>query len=707
MSRINGGSPTTTQSAPKAQAPAPKAQTQAPAPKAQAPAPKSTPTQTQQKADAFDSKSKQTGSTKKADSKPVGPPPERLTQNFSTSGRNQIKKLAESAQAKVTTNKDGSETRTLAGKTNNGKSKTEAELTTSKGMLRESQTKYSKSTTTQTATGSEKKTYTATAQSNKLGLTNTSQTTETSQTRGEATKRGEFTTTEGRTQTQDQLGLKKEAKTDAMSFKKGTDDKHHTTLNQKGTVTTDQFGNRSTTYESSNTKVDDKVTVTKGNKKTTGTELNTATTAKYEDGKYNVGAQADWKKGSSSERSYNKEIERKPSTEDKGFTQKAKSDKLGRAQQAGDLAEAAGAKKTLSKGEIDKSKMVENNRVKGDPNTFVGTRHGYAGKHEVTIGAGGLKASGNIEAKAGLYAEKKSADIDPTKGGAQWSAQAKLEAKASAEGKATINANGLDASGSAKIGVSAEASASGKVQSKSVKVAGEDLSVGAEGTVKVSAQATAEVNAKAKITRNPPTAILEGSAGASAVVKAEAEGKVSAGPFAIKGNIYGSAGAEATAKGSIGYENGKIKISGSLGAAVGLGAGGGVGVEVDVRQIGNMAKNTAKPVIDKAKKVADVNGDGKLDANDATAAVTNVRNTVNNAVTATKNNIQNTARNVQRNVQNTVQTVQRNVQNTVQNVQRNVSNAVDTARNTVNNAVNNARSTVSNAANTVKGWFRW
>jgi ElaB/YqjD/DUF883 family membrane-anchored ribosome-binding protein len=498
---------------------------------------------------------------------------------------------------------------------------------------------------------------------------------------------------QGRTQSKDQLGLKKDSRTDSMSFKKGTDDKHYTTLNQKGTVTTDQFGNRSVTYESSRATTNDKVTVTTGNKKTSGTELNTSTSAQYEDGKYNVGAQGSWKKDSSSERSYNKEIERGPGTEDKGFTQKAKNDKLGRAQQAGELLNDVGPKKTLSTGEIDKSKMVENNRVKGDPNTFVGTRHGYAGKHEVTIGAGGLNASGNIEAKAGLYAEKKSKDIDPTRGGAQYSAAAKLEAKASAEGKAKLNANGLDASGSAKIGVTAEASATGKVQSKSVKVAGEDLNVGAEGTVKVSAQATAEVNAKAKITRNPPTAILEGGAGASAVVKAEAEGKLSAGPFAVKGNVYGSAGAEATAKGSIGYENGKIKISGSLGAAVGLGAGGGVGVEVDVRQIGNMAQNTAKPVIDKAKQVADVNRDGKVDTNDARAAARNVRNTANNAVNTTKKTIQNTARNVQRNVENTARNVQRNVENTARNVQRNVEN---TARNVQRNVENTARSVQRN-----------
>jgi hypothetical protein len=78
----------------------------------------------------------------------------------------------------------------------------------------------------------------------------------------------------------------------------------------------------------------------------------------------------------------------------------------------------------------------------------------------------------------------------------------------------------------------------------------------------------------------------------------------------VVANVYGSAGAEARATGIIGYQDGKFKIGGSVGAALGLGAGGGATVEVDVRQIGEMAKNAA-----------DVNNDGKLGLDDAGAAV--------------------------------------------------------------------------------------
>ena len=155
-----------------------------------------------------------------------------------------------------------------------------------------------------------------------------------------------------------------------------------------------------------------------------------------------------------------------------------------------------------------------------------------------------------------------------------------------------------------------EAEITARAQTQSVTFLGTELNAGVEGHAKVTAEAKAEATGTVKITRNPPTAIARGTAGASAVAKAEGEIKLSAGPFSVVGSAYASAGAEARASGVIGYEDGKFKIGGSAGAALGLGAGAGVTVEIDVRQIGQMAKNAA-----------DVNHDGKLDLHDATAAV--------------------------------------------------------------------------------------
>ncbi|HVG56941.1 MAG TPA: hypothetical protein VNA24_00185, partial [Hyalangium sp.] len=382
-------------------------------------------------------------------------------------------------------------------------------------------------------------------------------------------------------------------------------------------------------------------TTSQSQQTTKGSEVTTS--AELKDGKATAGAQLDWNNKKTTEKTTTTEKTVGQSTQDKGFTQENGSDKLSKAQKAGDIAGAAGAKTTLAKGELSKDLMHENNSVQGDPNTFVGNRYGVAGKGEVTVGADGLKAKGNIEAKAGLYAETKTGDIKEGEAGAQGSAAAKVEAAASAKGDVTLNTNGLDANASAKVGVTAEASATGKAQTASVKVAGVDVNASVEGTAKVSATASAEATGKAKITRNPPTAIVEGSAGASAVVKAEGEVTASAGPFSVKANAYASAGAEATAKGAIGYEDGKIKISGSLGAALGVGAGGGATVEVDVKQIGEMAKNTAV-------KVADADGDGKLSMNDAKTVANNVaetaKNTVSNAAESVKNTVSSTANKV-------------------------------------------------------------
>lgn len=154
-----------------------------------------------------------------------------------------------------------------------------------------------------------------------------------------------------------------------------------------------------------------------------------------------------------------------------------------------------------------------------------------------------------------------------------------------------------------------------------VNADGLQASYNREALAGVYAEAVAEATGTVAIKRNPPTAIARGTAGASAVAKAEAEVKLSAGPFSVVGNAYASAGAEARASGVIGYEDGKLKLGGSVGAALGLGAGAGVTVEVDVRQIGEAAKG-----------LADVNHDGKLDYRDVGAAAHKVADVAHHAV---------------------------------------------------------------------------
>jgi polyhydroxyalkanoate synthesis regulator phasin len=154
------------------------------------------------------------------------------------------------------------------------------------------------------------------------------------------------------------------------------------------------------------------------------------------------------------------------------------------------------------------------------------------------------------------------------------------------------------------------------------------------------------------------------------VAKAEAEGRVSAGPFSLRGNVYASAGAEATARGSIGYEDGKLRISAGAGAALGLGVGGGAALEVDVKQIGQVATNAATAAAQRATQAVDVNGDGRLGTDDARAVVSAVQERASSAVNA-----------VQERASSAVNAVQERASSAVNAVQDRVNGAASRVRN--------------------------
>jgi hypothetical protein len=526
----------------------------------------------------------------------------KATKSYSKGAQADIRRLAsDNKKATATTNRDSSVTRSTS-KTDGQNTRTQ-ELTTSKGVLGDSKLKYTNTSTGKNQTT--KNTYTAD--------TDVFRRTQASHEREVTRTKGDTTTTQTRTQANDNRGNVKITRGESTKVANGD----NSTTNAQS-VTTDNRGNRSTTTTKSSETKNGDTTVTRSTKQTTGTERNTAATSKFEDGKFSVGQGTDWKNSKySTEKSYSKEREIRPSTADSGFTQKAKNDKLEHAQKGADQLAEAGARKDLIKGEFNNVK--ENNTSK-DPNTFVGSRVGTSGSHNVSVGADGVTAAYNREAKAGVYAEK-TGSTKGKYGEASYNANAKLEAKANVDAKGKLDMNGLDASVNARVGVRAEASVGGTVKSGPVKV---------EGKATASAEVAAEATGKVKVTRNPPTAIAEGTVGASAVAKIEGEVKASAGPFSVKASAYGSAGAEAKASGVIGYEDGKLKIGGSAGAALGLGAGGAVNVEVDVKAIGQAAKDKA-----------DVNGDGKLGLDDAKAAAGKTVDTAKNVVNGAANKVKN------------------------------------------------------------------
>lgn len=362
----------------------------------------------------------------------------------------------------------------------------------------------------------------------------------------------------------------------------------------------DSRGNRITATDSTRVEQQGKTTVTTTGKRELGSELTTASGTTWEDGVFRLSDSADWKRTNSSEKGVLRETEYDASK----FQKKA--DKVGNA--VDKVLEWMGLDPAEYKSEVPADRMHEKTFAQGD-NSYVGARYGVSGGQSVSFDGKGVDASFSRQAVAGVYANAQGR-TEGRFGEASYDARAKAEAYASVDAQGRLDSNGLQAQVNARVGATIEAEITAEARTKSVTVLGTPVDASVQAHGRATAEAVAEATGTVAITRNPPTAIAKGTVGASAVAKAEGEIRVSAGPFSVVASGYVSAGAEAKATGIIGYEDGKLKLGGSVGAALGVGAGGGVTVEIDVRQIGQMAKNAA-----------DLNHDGKLDWKDAFEAV--------------------------------------------------------------------------------------
>ncbi len=489
----------------------------------------------------------------------------------------EVTALAKSKNAEVTTNADGSVTK------RRDTAKTSKEVTTRTGNLLESSTEFKKSTRTTRGSGESE----FTANTDMLG-------------RESSKSRKDFTSNAGvhtvNIAGSDVYGIDKQEKSTDKTVVKGD-----TTETSLRSSSKDSAGNARKASDVTRVTVgeDGKKTVTTNEKKSGGSELNTRSGTTWEDKKFTLSGGADWSKGGSIDKSTLTETE----VDAAKFLEK--SDVV--TEWVGKIFKGLGLEQQW-KSELDASLMKEKMLLQGEHGSVV-ARYGVSGGQQLTIDGEGIRGSFNRDARAGVYAESHGS-VDGKYGTASYDARAAAEAYATVDARGSIDANGLDATVDARVGVSVEAEISGRAQTKSVQIGGVDVNASVEGHARASAEAVAEVNGTVKVTRDPPTAIVRGTAGASAVAKIEGDIHASAGPFSVVASGYVSAGAEARASGVFGYEDGKLKIGGSLGAAFGVGAGGDVQLEIDVAQIGEMAKGAA-----------DLNHDGKLGLDDAMVAV--------------------------------------------------------------------------------------
>lgn len=490
-----------------------------------------------------------------------------------------VARLEKSTSAEVTTAEDGSVTKRKSSQRNGVE--TNQTLTKSEGKMLESTLEYSKHTTRPGRDTSSE----FTERTDMLGRHSSDSRLET------VSQKGDTERTTVTTKRADVYGITTDRREQTVE---------NATRRATHSKSSDSRGNVHTASDVTTVRQQGEQTVTRNEKRAKGSELETASSTTYEDGIFTLGGGADWKKGTSVGKSVLHEREADASKV------AARADKI--SERAGKALDWMGLEPAEWSGEVDPSRMHEKTLVEGEHGSVV-AKYGVSGQQSAQFDGKSISGQFSREAVASVTAQA-SGRVSGRFGEASYDARVKAEARASVDAQGRLDLNGLNASVNAKIGVSVEAEVTGHAQTQSVTIGGVEMNAAVDGHARASAEALAEATGTVQVTIDPPTAIAKGEIGASAVAKIEGEVRFSAGPFAVVASGYASAGAEARASGIIGYEDGKLKIGGSVGAALGVGLGGSATVEIDVRQIGQLVKNAA-----------DVNHDGKVDFWDATAAV--------------------------------------------------------------------------------------
>lgn len=141
--------------------------------------------------------------------------------------------------------------------------------------------------------------------------------------------------------------------------------------------------------------------------------------------------------------------------------------------------------------------------------------------------------------------------------------------------------------GGPKVGLRGSAEVGGEMKANgSVEDRAGGILVGAAGEANVAVGAKAEAEAMAGASG------ANAKAGAFAGDRFRASGTAKTGGFGLTGFAEGQAGAGAEAEAKAAYEDGKIKLGLSTGAALGVGGKLGVGMEVDVSEVEKTVKVT-------------------------------------------------------------------------------------------------------------------
>ncbi|MBS1149219.1 MAG: uncharacterized protein H6Q89_917, partial [Myxococcaceae bacterium] len=365
----------------------------------------------------------------------------------------EVEGLAKSKTAEVTRNADGSVTR------RRDTAKTSKELTTRSGKLLESSLEYRKSTHTARGDGESQ----FVKNTDLLGRESTQAQSEFTNNAGVITQRVRGT---------DVYGVEKQGKTTTKTVARGA-----TTESSIRSSSKDSRGNAHRASDVTRVTEQGKSTVTTTEKRASGSELTTRSSATYEDEKFTLSGGGDWFKETRVDKSKLTETDYDPTRV------LEKTDLV--TEWVGKIFKGLGLEQQW-KSELASSLMKERLLVSGDHGS-VSTRYGVSGGQELTIDGDGVRGRFNREAKAGIYAESHGA-VEGRYGSASYDARAKAEAVASIDAQGKIDANGLDATVTARVGASIEAEITGRAQTKSVQIGGVEVNAAVEGHARASAE---------------------------------------------------------------------------------------------------------------------------------------------------------------------------------------------------------------------------
>lgn len=237
------------------------------------------------------------------------------------------------------------------------------------------------------------------------------------------------------------------------------------------------------------------------------------------------------------------------------------------------------------------------------------------GKIDPVQGLGSLdlyngRAAAGVREKVGVRGQ---ASATGQYGSAVAKGEAYGVAEAGADANLKINTRDgilVGANASARLGVGASGDADLKTPGLRVQGVDTPLDAGIGAHGEAFGGVKAGIGGRAGL--GPNFIGAEGSVGAFAGVEAQGDIHANLGPLRGRVTASGMAGAGIGADGGITYENGKIKISGRVYAALGIGGSLGGEITLDVKQATQLAR-----------AVADADNDGRLTLNDPATHLSN------------------------------------------------------------------------------------